>query len=327
MVIGLTYDLREDYLALGYTPEEVAEFDRLETIEALEKALRELGHRPVRIGNARSLIRALGEDEHWDLVFNICEGLKGRAREAQVPCILDAFDIPYTFSDAFVLAVCLDKALTKTLIKQAGLLTPAFQVIKREEDLAKLNLPWPLFAKPLAEGTGKGITASSKISKANEFAAKVSYLLKRYQQPVLLETFLPGREFTVGIVGTGQKARVLGTLEIILKEQAEAEVYSYQNKEECERLVEYRLVKDSQARAAEELALAAWQVLDCRDAGRIDIRLDCEGRPNFLEVNPLAGLHPHHSDLPILCSRQGLSYTELIGLILASASERLKQEC
>ncbi len=133
-------------------------------------------------------------------------------------------------------------------------------------------------------------------------------LLHRYRQPVLIEEFLPGREFTVGILGTGKSAVCLGTLEIILLEQAEPEVYSYVNKERCEELVEYRLVdadRDDQVRRAEEIALAAWRTLGCRDGGRIDLRCDADGCPQFLEANPLAGLHPAHSDLPMLATALG----------------------
>jgi D-alanine-D-alanine ligase len=145
---------------------------------------------------------------------------------------------------------------------------------------------------------------------------------------VLVETYLPGREFTVGLVGSGESAEVLGTLEIILLEGAEAGAYSYVNKEHCEQLVEYRLVhaaSDEQVRTAEATALAAWKALGCRDAGRIDLRCDSMGRPSFLEVNPLAGLHPEHSDLPILATKIGLPYVKLIERIVASATPRVEE--
>jgi D-alanine-D-alanine ligase len=144
---------------------------------------------------------------------------------------------------------------------------------------------------------------------------------------VLVETFLPGREFTVGIVGTGAKARVLGTLEIVLLGGAEPEVYSYVNKERCEELVEYRLVSsrdDAEVLLAETAALNAWRALGCRDAGRVDLRSDARSRPHFLEVNPLAGLHPEHSDLPILCTKLGIAYGSLVEQIVKSAAERIE---
>jgi D-alanine-D-alanine ligase len=327
MIIGLTYDLRASYLAAGFSEEETAEFDRGETIAALERALEQLGHEPVRIGNARQLVQRLAAGERWDLVFNIAEGLRGIAREAQIPAILDAYEVPYTFSDPLVMSLSLHKGVTKSVVRDAGIPTADFAVVKSPADLASLALPYPLFAKPVAEGTGKGISPVSKIKSVEELRSVVPQLLAEFQQPVLIETYLPGREFTVGIVGEGETTRPLGTLEIVLLDQAEPEVYSYVNKERCEELVEYRLVSaqdDPVVAEAERIACEAWKTLSCRDAGRIDIRCDAAGRPHFLEVNPLAGLHPEHSDLPMLCTRVGIEYVELIRSIVDSASQRTR---
>src|SRR5687768_1093203 len=145
--IGLTYDLRLDYLAAGYGEEETAEFDQPGTIDAIEGALRELGHEVDRIGHARSLIGRLALGERWDLVFNICEGLRGPAREAQVPAILDVYEIPYTFSDPLVLALTLHKGFTKQIVRGAGVPTSDFMVVERLEDVERVELPYPLFAK------------------------------------------------------------------------------------------------------------------------------------------------------------------------------------
>jgi D-alanine-D-alanine ligase len=204
-----------------------------------------------------------------------------------------------------------------------GIPTPDFAVMEREADIDEILLPFPLFAKPVAEGTGKGVTEASKIHTRKELKQVCRNLLIAYRQPVLVETFLPGREFTVGILGTGQEAEAIGTIELILKDQAERDVYSYVNKEYCEELVEYRLVTDEMAEHAQRVALAAWRRLGCRDAGRVDLRADTNGIPNFIEVNPLAGLHPEHSDLPILCNLVGLSYYELIDTIMSSALQRV----
>lgn len=325
MYVGLTYDLRAEYLAAGYTEEETAEFDRAETIDALEKAIADLGHRPDRIGHARQLVGRLAAGDRWDLVVNIAEGLHGVAREAQVPAILDAYQIPYTFSDPLVMSLSLDKGLSKIVVRDAGIPTPDFAVVRQPDDIARVDLPFPLFAKPLAEGTGKGVSPMSRITSAAELRGVCEDLLARFRQPVLVERYLPGREFTVGLVGTGSAARVLGTLEIILRDGAEAHAYSYVNKERCEILVDYPLVTpdDPQVREAERIALAAWRALGCRDGGRIDFRCDETGRPQFMEVNPLAGLHPLHSDLPMLASALGLEYRTLIGWIVESASERV----
>jgi D-alanine-D-alanine ligase len=325
MRVGLTYDLRDEYLAAGYDEEETAEFDRADTIDALETALSRLGHTPDRIGNARQLIQRLSSGDRWDLVLNIAEGLYGMAREAQVPAILDVYGIPYTFSDPLVLSVCLHKWMTKMIVRAAGVPTPDFALVERPEDARNVCLPLPVFVKPVAEGTGKGIGPMSKVTDQVDLAPACRALLERYRQPVLVESFLPGRELTVGIIGTGPTAQVLGTLEILLGPNAEPEVYSYNNKEFCEELCEYRLARpenDDQVRRAEAVALQAWQVLGCRDAGRIDLRSDAHGQPQFLEANPLAGLHPNHSDLPMLCDRLGIAYETLIDRIVCSAMAR-----
>ena len=326
MHIGFTYDLRTDYLAAGYGEEETAEFDQLGTIEAIDGALQALGHEVDRIGHARNLIERLAQGDRWDLVFNICEGLRGAARESQVPAMLDVYEIPYTFADPAVLVVCLDKGLTKTVIRAAGLPTPDWLVVRRESDLARFNMQFPVIAKPVAEGTGKGIDGASKISDLRGLKQACQRLLALYREPVLVESFLPGREFTVGIVGTGEEAEVLGTLEIVLRPSAEPDVYSYRNKEQSESLVDCRLVRgadDEQVAAAESIALAAWRTVGGRDGGRLDLRCDAGGAPQLIEINPLAGLHPTHSDLPMLCTALGQDYVELIGRIVESARFRI----
>jgi D-alanine-D-alanine ligase len=326
MRIGLTYDLRQDYLAAGFSEDETAEFDREGTISSIAAALQQLGHSVDRIGHARQLIARLAAGDRWDLVFNIAEGLCGIAREAQVPAILDVYGVPYTFSDPLVMALTLHKGLTKTVVRAGGVPTAPFALVERPADIDRIDLPFPLFAKPVAEGTGKGVTPASKAKDRAALRAVCEQLLERYQQAVLVETFLPGREFTVGISGTGGAARVLGTLEVILLPAAEADVYSYINKEYCEDKVTYALsnpAADEQVRLAEVAALRAWQILGCRDAGRIDLRCDAAGVPNFMEVNPLAGLHPEHSDLPILATRVGLPFVNLIERIVTSAAERI----
>ncbi|HPD56728.1 MAG TPA: hypothetical protein P5294_07645 [Smithellaceae bacterium] len=320
--VGLTYDLRDDYLKEGYSPEEIAEFDFPGTIDALEKVILELGFQPERIGNVKALIRRVAAGERWDLVFNIAEGMYGFGREAQVPAILDAYNIPYTFSDPLALTLTLHKGITKHIIRDLKIPTPDFFVVEFLDDLDRVRLPYPLFAKPVAEGTGKGINSSSKINTQQELRQVCPHLLKTYNQPVLLETYLPGREFTVGILGSGKEARALGAMEIILNPEAEKNAYSYENKERCEELVQYALADDEEARRAMDVALMAWRGLNLRDAGRVDLRSDAAGVPNFMEVNPLSGLHPHHSDLPILCTKLGISYHELISSIMQSALRR-----
>jgi D-alanine-D-alanine ligase len=178
----------------------------------------------------------------------------------------------------------------------------------------------------VAEGTGKGISAASKIHDAGELRSVCRDLLARFKQAVLVETFLPGREFTVGVTGTGRESVALGVMEVLLRPAAEADAYSYHNKEYYESLVDYRLVTGLLADEVSKVALAAWRALGCRDGGRLDLRLDGGGTPHFIEVNPLAGLNPQRSDLAILCRLVGIGYGELIGRILAAAMERCAQE-
>ncbi len=325
MNIGITYDLRSDYLAAGYSEEETAEFDQQGTIDAIDAALVQLGHTTDRIGSAQQLVKRLARGDRWELVFNICEGLHGIGRESQVPAILDVYDIPYTFADPAVLVVCLDKALTKTAVRAARLPTPDWHVVRDIPDVGSVHLPFPLLAKPVAEGTGKGIDAASKVVDRRSLHEVCERLLARHRQPVLVERYLPGREFTVGIVGTGQDAEVVGTMEITLLAEAEPGVYSYVNKEQCDQLVEYAYPprgSDPKATEAEEIALAAWRALGCRDAGRVDLRCDEDGRAKFIEVNPLAGLHPTHSDLPMIWTAGGRQYVALIDRVIRSAAER-----
>jgi D-alanine-D-alanine ligase len=322
MRVGLTFDLRDHYLAAGYSAEDTAEFDNIETIDSLAGALERLGLEVDRIGTVRQLAQRLVAGERWELVFNIAEGLKGVGREAQVPALLDAYDIPYTFSDTMVMALALHKGMAKRVVRDCGVPTAPFAVVETMADLAAVELPFPLFAKPIAEGTGKGVTSASRVTSATALRKLCRQLLERYRQPVLVETFLPGREFTVGIIGTGASAESVAVMEVVLNAQAEAGVYSYVNKEECESRVVYRLAEDEQAKEAGAVALAAWRALGCRDGGRVDLRQDAGGRPLFLEVNPLAGLHPTHSDLPIMCTLAGIPYDALIGRIVESARRR-----
>jgi D-alanine-D-alanine ligase len=322
LTVGLTYDLRSRYLAQGFSEEETAELDSPVTVEALASALERLGHRPVHVGSVYDLTGLLAAGERWDLVFNIAEGLYGLGREAVVPALLDAYRIPYTFSDPAVLSLCLHKGFTKNVLRDRGLPTPDFALVRSEAEARRVELRYPLFAKPVAEGTGKGITAASRIDSPSDLAGVCRALLERYRQPVLVEEYLPGREFTVGIVGTGGEARAIGTLEVVLLPQAEQGAYSYVNKERCEELVEYRTPVDAEARAAERVAVDAWRALGCRDAGRVDIRQDRHGSPGVIELNPLAGLHPTHSDLPMIAQHAGMGYHELIGAIVDSAWSR-----
>ena len=319
MIIGMTYDLRSDYLREGFSPQETAEFDSDRTIEAIDEAIRKLGYETDRIGNIRALTKRLAAGERWDLVCNLCEGLYGTARESQVPALLDAFRIPYTMSDPAVLAVTLRKDLAKLVVRSAGIPTADFVVVNSAGDTSVVDLPFPLFAKPIGEGTGKGIDRTSRVESTRELTIRCAHLLSTFGQPVLVETYLPGREFTVGLAGSGRSARVLGSMEVIFDSRDEGDIYGFLNKEQSEQRMSYRPGRDQTARDAEEIALRSYRSLGCLDVSRVDIRLDSDGMPCFMEVNPLPGLHPEHSDLPMLCAFNGIDFDSLIRIIIEEA--------
>ena len=325
MKIGITYDLREDYLAMGFSEEDAAEFDTIGTIEGIEGALQTLGYQTERIGHLKNLMKLLLAGQTWDLVFNICEGFYGIGREAQVPALLDAFNIPYVFSDPLVLSLTLDKGMTKRIIRDAGIPTADFTVVHAPGEINRIALPYPLFVKPVAEGTGNGISGESIITDPAALDTRCRYLLERFSQPVLVERYLGGREFTVGITGTGNDSRITGVLEIFLTDKAEQGVYSYTNKEEWRERCRYALADPEAAAACEQVALDAWRALNCQDGGRIDLRCDEKGIPNFIEVNPLAGLNPVYSDLPMLSRMNGIAYEKLIGRIMESAIKKIRR--
>lgn len=323
MHIGITYDLRSAYLEEGYTKEETAELDEAETIEALDQAIQALGHTTERIGSISSLVQKLASGKRWDLVFNIAEGMNGLSREAQVPALLDAYRIPYTFSDPMVLAIALHKGMAKRIVRDLEIPTPKFKIVRSLENLRIRSFDYPMFVKPVAEGSSKGVGLHSKVENHEQLKNSCAKLLSEFNQPVLVEQYLPGREFTVGIIGTGEQARVLGVMEIKLRGDYHQEGYTYLNKINYKERVEYQLANEAEATLCSEFAIKAWRGLECRDCGRVDLKMDAHQVPNFLEVNPLAGLNPHYSDLPILCSLNGITYQELIKMIIESALSRV----
>jgi D-alanine-D-alanine ligase len=323
ITVGLTYDLKDDYLKKGFSPEEVAEFDAPETIDALENTLRSLDFEVIRIGNIFDLIGFLNSGKRVDIAFNFCEGMFGIAREAQVPCLLDAFRIPYVFSEPDVLNLTLDKSLTKLVLKESGIRTAPFKVIHKPEDINQISLDFPLFIKPVAEGTSKGIDGYSIIENPLQLKKSTAYLLEKFNQPVLVETFLPGREFTVGILGSGDDCKAIGAMEILLNEHTPHPIYSYTVKKDWEKYASYKIAEDQVAQECVETAEKVWKLIKAKDAGRIDFRVDAQGKPNFIEVNPLAGLNPTYSDLPILAGLKGIEYDQLIEGIMKSALSRI----
>jgi D-alanine-D-alanine ligase len=321
--LGLVYDCKEDHLESGAAPHEVMEFDSRETIDALAASLAALGHQVERVGRGLDLARRLAAGERWDLVFNIAEGSAGRSREAQVPALCELFGQPYTFSDPLTCALTLDKPLAKRVVRDCGLPTAPFAVIEDVGGIAGVDLAPPLFVKPAAEGSSKGISARSKVDSHAALAAAAGELLATFRQPLLVEPFLPGRELTVGVIGNGGAARTLAVMEVVFVGGDDREAYTALNKGDFEARVAYHLLDGEPLGVrAREVALGAYRALGCRDAARIDLRCDAAGEPQFLEANPLPGLNPHSGDLPIMSRLAGLSHADLLGRIVDAARER-----
>jgi D-alanine-D-alanine ligase len=322
--IALCYDSKEEYLAAGHSALEVAEFDDEGVVAGLADGLSRLGHRVERVGRGRALAARLVAGDRWDLVFNVAEGLAGRAREAQVPALCELFDQPCTFSDPVTCGVTLDKALAKRVVRDNRLPTPDFAVVRSAADADTVRLTGELFVKPLAEGSSKGVAAASIVRDRSGLRAVCERLLPDFPAGVLVEHLLPGREVTVGIIGNGDRRRAVAVMEVIWTERAEVEAYTQLNKDEYLERTEYRLVAgEPLAAEAERLALAVAEALECRDACRVDLRCDAAGRLQFLEVNPLPGLHPVRSDLPIMAKLAGMGYDELLGSIVDAAATRV----
>jgi D-alanine-D-alanine ligase len=322
MKIGLTYDLRSWYIDRGYSLDETAEFDKQETVDALENSLKLMGYETEPIGNSFQLIEALVAGRRWDMVFNIAEGLYGDGRESLVPAILDQYKIPYVFSGPVVMGISLNKHLAKMVVAAAGVPVSPGCLISELKDTDKCNLKFPLFVKPVSEGTGKGITEKSLVNSSEELNSMVTWILKEFKQPALVEEYLPGREFTVGIVGSYDEAVAIGGMEVICANNLP---YSVEVKENYLDYCKYKPLDADIIAECKTVALGAWKAIEAVDAGRIDLKADRNGKICFIEANPLAGLNPVHSDLPILARMYGIEYQTLMERIMESAVKRIKK--
>lgn len=328
MRIGIAYDLKKDFVADAGHPDDLfEEYDSEETVDAIAAALRAAGHEPVKLGGGRRFFeRAMRQPV--DLVFNIAEGRGSRSREAHVPAACEMLGLPCTHSDPLTLAVSLDKAVAKRLVASHGVPTAPFCLIEKIEDLARAPLPpFPVIAKLACEGSSMGIRKHSRCDTRADLEASIESLITSYRQPVLVERFLTGVEATVGILGTGAGARVIAAMEIAPKGTlCERFIYSLEVKRNYLEEVEYHVpprLPAATVAAIERTALGAYRALDCQDVGRVDVRLDAEGTPCFIEVNPLPGLNPVTGDLPILAARSGIPYDRLIATIVENALARL----
>jgi D-alanine-D-alanine ligase len=300
--------------------DETAEFDKQETIDAIEKSLNLMGYETEPIGNTFQLIEALAAGKKWDIVFNIAEGLYGDGRESVVPAILDQYKIPYVFSGPVIMGLSLNKHLAKLVVAASGVPVSPGRLISKLSELEKCNLNFPLFVKPVSEGTGKGITEKSLVHAESELLKMVDWILTEFHQPALVEEYLPGREFTVGVVGYGEEARTIGGMEVMCANNLP---YSVEVKENYQNYCSYKPLDANIEGECRAVALSAWKALDAVDAGRVDLKADRHGKICFIEANPLAGLNPVHSDLPILSRMYGIEYQTLIEMIMKAAIKRI----
>jgi D-alanine-D-alanine ligase len=302
--------------------DETAEFDKQETVDAIAGSLKQMGHVTEPIGNAFQLIDALAHGRSWDIVFNIAEGLYGDGRESVVPAILDQYKIPYVFSGPVIMGLSLNKHLAKLVVAASGVPVSPGCLITELKDLDNCNLKYPLFVKPVSEGTGKGITDKSLVHSPEELLKMVGWVLTEFLQPALIEEYLPGREFTVGVVGYREEAVAIGGMEVMTINNLP---YSVEVKENYQNYCTYKPLDADITDECKSVALSAWKALDAVDAGRIDLKADRNGRICFIEANPLAGLNPIHSDLPILARMYGIEYQTLLEIIMKAAIRRIKR--
>jgi D-alanine-D-alanine ligase len=315
--VGVTFNLRRT------DAEEEAEHDPPETIAALHAALSALGYDVVELEATPDLPARLAGAAP-DLVFNLAEGWAGRHREAQVPGLLELAGIAYTGSDPGCMVVSLDKALAKRVVAAAGVRTPTFAVMRRGDEPLPPDLRFPVFAKPLAEGSSKGIDGGSLVHRREELTAVVGRLVERYRQPALVEEYLPGREFTVGVLEPGPVT--LPIMEILpVPGQHRMDAYDRVRKTTGEiACTTQPELSRAERFAIERAALRAFEALGCRDVARIDLRQDRYGEIAFIECNPLPGLTPGFSDLCLCAEAAGLDYQTLVARILAPAVGRLR---
>jgi D-alanine-D-alanine ligase len=319
MKVGLAYNVKRR------GGDEDAEYDSPETIDAIKKALESLGHRVLMWEAVPELARTVDPGK-VEIVFNMAEGTVGRNREAHVPALLEFLGIPFTGSDSATMMLTLDKALTKKIVRFAGVNTPNYKLVRNGSDKIGAGMLFPLMVKPNAEGSSKGITDDSVVEDMAALWRQVRSINENYRQPALVEEFLPGREFTVGILGNGKDLRFLPIMEIeFLEKDVAHPTYNYRIKQDWKKFVRYHIpavIEPPLTTEIQDLCGKAFRHLMCRDVARIDVRLDAAGKPHLIEVNPLPGLSPGYSDLVFIAEAAGTTHTGLVGAILENALRR-----
>jgi len=322
--VGLTYNLKKN---IASDVEDIeAEYDNDETILAIKKAIEDDRFTVTLFEATEDLPEKLAKQK-VDIVFNIAEGLRGRGREAEVPALLNFFGIPFVGSDETTLCIALDKALTKRLLTTYHIRTPKYRVIPKDQT-TRINgsFTFPAIVKPNAEGSSKGISDVAVVSDIHELRSLVDKTAGAYQADVLVEEYIGGREFTVGVVGNGNEMRVFPPMEIIyLDRESPYQIYSYNVKKNYKKLIRYECPAPIDKAAEEEMMRTAkkvYEILGCRDFARMDFRLSGDGKLYFIEINPLPGLAPGYSDFPMIAEFCGVGYVTLIRSVLTCALKR-----
>jgi D-alanine-D-alanine ligase len=325
--IGFTFNVKRVKPALDGTRDEEAEYDSPKTIQAVREAIEAAGHEVIDL-EATADLPSLIEVAKPDLVFNMAEGIKGRNRESQVPALLELLDIPYSGSDPAALNIALDKALAKKIVRQHGILTPNFFTMSTGKERLPRDLRFPLIVKPIAEGSSKGVHATSVVENEAELRDAAQKMIAKYAQPALVEEYIGGREFTVGMLGE-RRPKVLPLMEVVFLDSSETRpVYSFEFKQDSSSKIRYDVpaaLEPSQLKGLERAARECFIALGCRDVARVDFRMDETGKIYFLECNPLPGLTPGWSDLVLISKAAGIEYNALIAEILSGAIRRYKE--
>ncbi|HOU35679.1 MAG TPA: ATP-grasp domain-containing protein [Candidatus Omnitrophota bacterium] len=326
MKVGLTYDLKTDYAFKPNDPLDAnAEFDHPETIDVIADAFAQSGYEVERIGNVSSLLSRLN-DLKVDIVFNISEGLSGRNRESQVPILLEMAGIPCVGSDALTLAVSLDKIIAKKIFVSEGIPTPKFVEIGSPDriDTIPSSMKFPLFVKPRCEGSSKGLSNASRVTTAAELKRQVELIVTKYRQPALVEEFIRGTEFTVAILGTDEP-EVLPVVQIKIDGALDLKdkfyTFGHINRPDAVEYIVPAPVKPELLKRIIDVSAAAYRAIECRDFGRVDIRVDEKGMPYVLEINPLPSLSTEDV-FSVIARYQGIPYPRMITRILECAIKR-----
>ena len=321
--VGLTYNLKTEYaFRPGDPPDANAEFDHPDTITVIEDAFKDAGHEVIRIGSARQLLERIELAKSVDIVFNIAEGDEGRNRESQVPIILEMLRVPFVGADGLSLGMTLDKIITKKVLIAEGVPTPRFAEVRDAQDAWKVDLSYPLIAKPRCEGSSKGLRKASLVTTPAELAHQAQWLIDTYHQPALVEEFIEGREFTVAIIGNDPpEAQPVVQIKIDGQLELGRLFYSFERIRSGADYVCPAPIDDILRRQLESVALKTYQAVECRDFGRVDVRVDQQNRPYVLEINPLPSLST--ADVFMFVAKaQGISFEAILNRILDAALVR-----